>query len=148
MKFAALSPDESGLRPSLAAAPRLRVALTGFPTAGKTTQAKACAPLGYTVRHADDLIGKLDWSALSLEVSRWFEAGGQLLIEGVAVPRALRKWLARHPDGKPCYVVLWMGTARQKLTTGQAAIGKGAWTVLQQIRPELEARGVRVEVIS
>ena len=147
MSFA-LSPDESGLRPSLLAHPQRRVGLTGVPRSGKTMQANACAAHGYAIRHTDDLIGKFEWSALSLEVSRWFEASGQFVIEGVAVPRALRKWLARHPDGKPCDVVLWMGTPRLKLTPGQVAMGKGAWTVLQEIRPELEARGVRVEVIS
>ena len=140
------SPDESGPRLALAAETDIRrVAIAGYPRAGKTTLARSCEPLGVWIRHTDDLVGRMAWSDASEEASHWFEADGPFVIEGVATPRALRKFLRRHPEGRPCDLVLWMGTPRVELTAGQRAMGKGALTVLREIEPELLARGVRVE---
>jgi adenylate kinase family enzyme len=121
-----------------------RTMIAGVPRSGKTTlavriAARTCIPM----RHSDDVIG-LGWSEASEHVASWFAAPGPWVIEGVAVGRALRKWLAAHPTGKPCDVIIWLGTARVLLTPGQAAMGKGCETVWQEIKAEVVRRGVEV----
>ncbi len=121
----------------------MRLCIAGVPRAGKTT----LAGQGPHVRHTDDVKGE-DWSEASEAVSHWLDEPGPYTIEGVAVPRALRKWLARNPTGKPCDVVVWMGTPLMDLSPGQATMGKGALTVMSEILPELHKRGVHFEVKS
>lgn len=131
----------------------LRVLVAGGPRTGKTTLAdellaqmrafglEGGAPLD--VQHTDDLIGKLDWSAASLEVSTWIDKPGPWIIEGVAVPRALRKWLERS-GGKPADVVYWSSTAKVPTTKAQEAMAKGCATVWEPVREELLRRGVGI----
>lgn len=124
----------------------MRILIAGWPKAGKTTLAQRMseeAEAGFVVRHTDDLISTHDWSAASLEVSTWMDAPGPWIIEGVSVPRALRKWLERSP-GKPADIVYWSSLARVPLTPAQAAMGKGCTTVWDAVRDELVQRGVTI----
>jgi hypothetical protein len=126
----------------------MRVLITGGPRTGKTTLSESTArELGITAHHTDDLIGKLDWSAASAHVAEWMKTPGPWIIEGVAIPRALRKWLAAHPDGKPADRIVFLENVKASipLTKGQAAMGKGLGTVWAEIMPELRARGVQIE---
>ena len=117
----------------------MRRAITGSPKAGKTTIAGARA------LHTDDLKDLHSWSAASEVASSWFDMpGSDLCVEGVTVPRALRKWLATHPEGRPIDELLVLGTPHQPLTPGQQAMAKGINTVLKEIEPELIKRGVKV----
>lgn len=127
--------------PSPTGAPR--IAIGGGPRTGKTTIAES---FGWPVRHTDDLIGKLEWSAASTEVARWMEAPGPWVIEGVAVARALRKALIMSPR-KPCDLLVWLTTPHVELTAEQATMGKGCDTVLGEIRDELVRRGVTIETL-
>lgn len=138
-----------------------RVLITGAPRAGKTTLGLRMldeAPeykggLPPRLMHTDDLIGKLrgspaeSWSAASAAVSEWFDQDGPWIVEGVTVPRALRKWLARNPEGKPCDRVRLLWTPREVLSEGQAAMAKGTRTVWDIVEPELRSRGVEIEVL-
>lgn len=121
----------------------IRVAITGGPRAGKTTMSKQFEDKGYQVRHTDDLISGSDWSEASHQASFWFALPGPLCIEGVSVPRALRKWLNRC-DAKPIdkLYVLEGGMAAQ--TDRQKFMSKGIDTVLKEILPRLQARGVEI----
>ena len=119
----------------------MRLAIAGVPKSGKTTRTKG---MDGPVYHADDAIEGRAWSEASEEVSRWFDRPGPWTVEGVAVPRALRKWLAANPNGKPVDKVVWCGTPYVALSKGQAAMGKGCQTVMREIIPELERRGVVV----
>ncbi len=129
------------------------ILVAGGPRTGKTTFAAGLADrLGYHIRHTDDLIKTHEWSAASLEASRWIDERlpmtGGVIIEGVAVVRAVRKWLARHPTGKPCDRFYWAGRPKVALTSGQATMFSGCRKVLAEILPELRKRGVNVEEVT
>lgn len=148
-----------------------RICIAGGPRTGKTTLAgkiaadivtMECDSCGWPaaehgcatpilgrviapVRHTDDLI-HLGWSEASAAAALWFDEPGPWIVEGVAVPRALRKWLASHPAGKPCDVVYWLEDPHEELTPGQAAMTKGCATVWEEVADELHARGVEIVV--
>lgn len=113
----------------LAAHPR--VAIAGGPRTGKTTLAAAAQSarkcLDDRVFHGDDLI-RLGWSAasetLAYDVN---QLDGPLIVEGVQVPRALRKGMSI--DG-----VIWMRTPWGEQTREQAAMAKGCETVFNEWR--------------
>jgi hypothetical protein len=97
------------------------------------------------VRHTDDLIGKLDWSAASAEVATWLDEDGPWIIEGVAVSRALRKWRDQHPGERPPVDrVIRLTTPHVALSKGQAAMAKGEESVWQEIEDWLHADGVGI----
>lgn len=120
----------------------MRLCIAGGPKTGKTTLA---ATLGIPVKHTDDALD-LGWSEASAEVASWMSMPGPWVIEGVAVPRAIRKFLAANP-GKPCDKVIWLDMPRVDTTPAQDTMAKGALTVMAQILPELHARGVAFEVL-
>jgi hypothetical protein len=117
-----------------------RLVIAGGPKAGKSTLAKK---LGGVVRSTDS-VRELGWSEASAEVAAWFDDEGDWTIEGVAAPRALRKWLSSHPKGRPCDRVLYISGAHEALSPGQAAMSAGVRTVWEEILPELKRRGVEV----
>jgi len=119
-------------------APASRIVIAGVPRAGKTTLAGPCA------RHTDDLI-RMEWHVVSDTVATWLDLPGPWIVEGVRAVHALRKWLAAHPEGKPCDRVVWLGTPRVPLTRGQDVLAKGCLTVWREVRPLLLARNVQVE---
>lgn len=124
----------------------LRICITGGPKTGKTTLATDLAAPGVLLCHTDALID-LGWSEASQFVAdKWLGDQGESswIVEGVAVPRALRKWLDAHPEGKPCDVACWLDGAHAELSKGQATMAKGCATVWREIFDQLVARGVRV----
>jgi KaiC/GvpD/RAD55 family RecA-like ATPase len=121
-----------------------RIVICGGPRTGKTTLSTS---LGIArVRHTDDVMD-LGWSEASAEVATWFDEPGPWVIEGVAVGRALRKWLAAN-EGKPCDVVYYLDEALESLggKVGRATMAAGCWTVWKEIREALEDRGVETRV--
>lgn len=123
-----------------------RLLITGGPRTGKTTRASDEARArGCIARHTDDLIASHGWSEASEEVATWFDAPGPWIIEGVTVPRALRKWLRAHPEGAPCDRILVLRVPHAFLSPGQAAMAKGVATVWDEVEDELAARGVAIE---
>lgn len=122
-----------------------RVIIAGGPRTGKTTLAKQIAKrAGVEVRHTDDLIDTTDWSGASAKASAWFDAPGPWVVEGVATPRALRKWLARS-EGKPADRIIWLGKAKVPCTPGQTTMGKGCRKVWDEVLPALWKAGVTIE---
>jgi adenylate kinase family enzyme len=122
-----------------------RLAIAGLPRAGKSTlAAKLGVERGIGPRSTDDLIG-LGWSQASETAAEWFDARGPLIVEGMGVPRALRKWLASR-NGCPVDELMWLGRPHEHLTPRQLGMGKGALSVLNGILDELRSRGVHVLV--
>ena len=102
------------------------------------------AALKIPVRHTDDLVGKLDWSAGSAEVARWLDMPGDWVIEGVSVVRALRKWLLAHPVGLPHDKLVYLRVPHEKLTEGQRSMTKGHDTIWASIETILAKRQAHV----
>jgi adenylate kinase family enzyme len=120
-----------------------RTLIAGIPRAGKTTLSEALAKLhGIEAWHTDVLAG-LGWSESSAAAAEWISKPGPWIIEGVSIPRALRKWLAAN-EGAPCEVVHWMPLERIPLSKGQTTMALGCITVWSQVVPELIARGVQI----
>lgn len=119
-----------------------RVVIVGGPGCGKTTLSKG---MGNRVRHTDDLIATHAWSEASEEAARWLDEPGPWVIEGVATVRALRKWLASHPHGKPCDRVIGRWDPYVELSGRQRGMLKGCATVWREIRDELQERGVQID---
>lgn len=123
-----------------------RICIAGGPKVGKTTLGNLLGgDPGVVLHSTDDLIATHDWSAASLAASKWFDEPGDFVAEGVAIGRALRKWLAANHTGKPCDLVYWLDVPRVPLTDGQRAMSRGCLTVWSEIEPELLRRGVRIE---
>ncbi len=104
----------------------LRVAIAGGPKTGKTTLANLVPGKRF---HGDDHIGK-GWSeaseALAVEVNDYTLP---LVVEGVQVPRALRK-------GMRVDAVIWLEQPHVKLTKEQATMAKGVATVFAEWRAD------------
>lgn len=124
----------------------MRRLVTGAPRTGKTSLGIKLAQ-GEGMRHlctdpqdlcpagvAGTPLG-LEWSACSEWVARhWLELPGPWVIEGVAVPRALRKWRAMHPDAPPpCDELIIMSEPFMALTTKQLAMGDNLHSVLDEM---------------
>jgi adenylate kinase family enzyme len=129
-----------------ALARRRRIVIAGGPGVGKTTLAKRLSErLGLPVLSTDLLVGSLDWSGISNEAALWLNKPGGWIVEGVAMPRALRKWLARSPSTAAAgLAVIWMPRAVEDRTSGQRNMAVGVDTVWKQVLPELHRRSVKV----
>lgn len=119
----------------------LDLAITGGPYSGKTTLAgERGRKTGARVIHTDDYID-LGWSEASDALAELIvELDEPAIMEGVAVPRVLRKYLARYDD-LPARRVWYLGDCWGKRDRGQLAMTKGIQTVLNEIEEELVARG-------
>lgn len=117
----------------------MRIVICGWPGSGKSEYAKELgSKFGVTPRATDSLVKTHDWSAASLVVSTWFDEPGPWIIEGVAVPRALRKWHLRNPDADPPFDNLVImphpdEAARLAMKQGQITMGRGHDTVLREL---------------
>ncbi len=123
----------------------MRILIVGGPRTGKTTLARYLAQhLAVPVKHTDDLIERLSWSEQSNEVARWLDEPGPWLIEGVAAVRALRRWLAAHPEGRPCEAIYRCTEPVVELTARQETMAKGEATIWSEVNSALRFRNLIV----
>ncbi len=122
----------------------MRIGIAGGPRTGKTTLARSMGlELGLPVLSTDQVMD-LGWSETSTEVTRWFSTP-DVIIEGVALGRALRKWLAVNPQGKPLDILHVLVLPHVTLTKGQRTMGDQCITLINQVRWELRRRGVEIK---
>ena len=122
-----------------------RIAITGGPKTGKSTMARRlAASTGLTVTSTDDF-ADLGWSEASQAVADHVGKGEAGILEGVAVPRALRKAMAARPGVKPIDKLIVLQAPHVERTTGQITMAKGVHTVLDEILSDLRALGVAIE---
>jgi GTPase SAR1 family protein len=108
---------------------QMRVAIIGWPGSGKTTLATEMGG----GKSTDDAL-HLGWSEASEAVSYWLDEPGPWIVEGVALPRALRKWKQRNP-GQPPPVdkVIYLSKSFKNLQPGAVSMGKGMDSVVAEI---------------
>lgn len=125
----------------------MRILVAGGPRTGKTAIAlQLGAERACRVRHTDDLIGQHSWSDASALVAEWMDEPGPWIIEGVSIPRALRKWIGTHPHGLPADVLYWGEAPKVPLTPGQRTMSIGCASVWLEVKETLITRGMRVTV--
>lgn len=137
---AVLVPGAAHLEAAVAAmADAPRVVVCGGPRCGKTAVAvRASERYGRPVMFGDSLIGGLEWSEASLEVSRWFDFEGEWIIEGIVCGRALRKWMACHDVASRPFEVVRLTDGVHPRSDGQNGMAKGEASVWDGIAPYLE----------
>lgn len=89
----------------------------------------------------DEYADRSMWSAASEYVARnYFAREGPWCIDGVASARALRKWLVLDLDERPapCDQIILFANPVVELTSGQAAMTAGVWTVWAEVREYFE----------
>jgi dephospho-CoA kinase len=118
--------------------------VAGGPRSGKSTLAAKLSDYYRVPVHGTDELMRLGWSESSEAASRWLERHGPWICEGVAMPRALRKFLARVPDRAPADLVIFINEAVDARIDGQETMAKGCRTVFDEILPALLATGAQV----
>lgn len=129
-----------------------RVIVVGGPHTGKSTLSERLQrELGIATLHCshdlEDLFpatNKESWSQQSDHASKWFDEGGDWIIEGVQMARALRKWLKANPAKPLDADILLLDKPYGSLLQGQQSMQKGVHTVFQEIQRDLIKRGARV----
>lgn len=121
-----------------------RAIIAGGPRTGKsTTSARAGERYRRDIRSTDALSDSHGWIEASAEIARWID-DPKYIIEGVAAPRALRKWMRANPDKKLDATVVYFGRAVSPQTDQQRRMSKDVAKVWNEIRGELIARGCTV----
>jgi len=131
----------------------MRIAITGVPRGGKTYTAKLLsAVLGIPMNHTDDVM-HLEWSEGSRVVSEWFDRNDPWIIEGVVVPRALRKWKARleaenadesRLSTPPFDKIIVVRYPRDTLNSGQKIMGKQVLGLIDTYRDWIGERWIEI----
>jgi adenylate kinase family enzyme len=106
----------------------MRIVITGPPQSGKSTVGSILsAVFGIPLWQTDSLLPEnLEWSEYSRRVAEWFDRPGDWIIEGVVVPRAVRKWMAMHPTVDPPFdkFILLREPQNNLVKLGQQTMGK------------------------
>lgn len=122
-----------------------RVAICGWSGTGKTTLAASYAP--GSVVHCDDYLGSYGAAGTASLVADLFNDPRYVCFEGVLIPDAIRRWCDRNPGTVQPFQRLVVLTRHHRDPVGRQ-IGQGVRhdRVLANVRPNLERRGVIVQV--
>lgn len=107
-----------------------RIAITGGPRSGKTTLSQRVSDR--RVVHTDDY-KDMGWSECSLFVCTLVNSLlGPLVVEGVAVPRAMRK-------GMLVDAVIWLDAPLVGTSRHHRSMREGIITVMNEVRQDMKA---------
>lgn len=122
----------------------MKIAITGPPQSGKSTIGRLLASVLEIEQFLQtDALTHLAWSEASEMVSRWFDLPGPWIIEGVVVPRAIRKWKQRledenadksRKDTPPWDKILVLRHPHRPLLPGQQTMGKQVLGLIDQYK--------------
>lgn len=126
----------------------MRILVTGVPHGGKTTFATQLGKvLDIPVYHTDAVID-LGWSESSAEVATWLDRPDPWVIEGVTVPRAIRKWLAASHEPEPFNRIdrfILFRHAKKPLTkTGQWQMAERVINLAEEYRQQFGDRWIEL----
>jgi GTPase SAR1 family protein len=146
--------DVTGYTPTLCESDR-RIVIVGGPMAGKSTLARQLRTQGYPTFCADPrtiarapesdvtyLPSGLSWSGASgFVVGQWLPLPGPWVLEGHAMARALRKYLAqgRSPAPADRILVIRQPHPAAYVTPAQEVMTRAVLTVWDEIAPRLTA---------
>jgi hypothetical protein len=99
-----------------------KVALTGGPKTGKTTLSQQC--VDRHVYRTDDW-QVIEWAHVPDAIIDQLESIDSWILEGVQVPRCLRKGLKPN-------VVIWLDKPHVALSSGQRSMAKGCRTIYEE----------------
>ena len=126
----------------------MKIAICGGPRTGKSTLAQKLRqelPLTY-VSHSDDLIGQMEWWAISEKIASDManpDFTANQIWEGVRITHSLRKFLSLYPD-KPADKIYRLTSPFVPLSKGQMSMLKSDQTIWSEIKHELVRRGVEL----
>lgn len=121
----------------------MRVVICGGPKTGKTTLGtKMSEDLRIPLVSTDGYIN-YPWEDVPDEIIRVLESLDEFVLEGVQAARVLRRWYKR--EDPRIDKVYWLERPFVQLSDRQKSMGKGISTVFKDVRPHLNASGVKVE---
>lgn len=99
-----------------------KVAIGGAPKVGKTTLASAAHDR--PIYHTDDFM-QMPWAEIPILINKKLEFEDSYVLEGVQVPRCLRKGLT--PDA-----MIWLSSPKLFLSKGQLGMAKACETIFRE----------------
>lgn len=140
-----VAPESRDQHGPIAKAAQMLTMITGWSGTGKScVYGKAIADEHGVPLLATDAFIPLGWSEASAHVAEMLTDGVSRVVEGVAVPRVLRKMLAAAPTIRPCARLVIVTKALRPQTAGQVKQGRQHDAFLAEILPALIALGVEV----
>jgi len=109
-----------------------RIMVFGGPKTGKSTLAKQLArEMGAQVMRTEMLLGLgYTWAELAERTQEWLNFRSPWVIEGLVVPRVIRRWLRENPGKLPCDEIWCLGdSAYVPITKGQQTAANGVMSV-------------------
>ena len=121
-----------------------RILIAGVPRAGKTTiSEQIAAKQNLPLYHTDDLIESYDWAEQSEAVAALILSYDEYIIEGITVPRGIRKIL---PAPIPSDLIIWLPTPILTLTPGQTQMTKATHTIFNEVSPFIDFKALSIQL--
>ncbi|MGH8601523.1 MAG: hypothetical protein ACREXR_01700 [Gammaproteobacteria bacterium] len=119
------------------------VIVTGVPNSGKSLLAEEFTGKGLFVFHTDSM-KDMPWGDAIQKIKKLMDEDKYDVMIGVKMLAAVRSWLKHHEKGKPCETFVWCSRPLKALTPGQLTQAKGLLTQWDEIRQDLDRRGVDI----
>jgi hypothetical protein len=124
-----------------------RILIAGGPRTGKSALAsKFCKQFGGTLLRTERLLSQsFTWAELAMAAQVWLHRPGPWVMEGLTVPRVIRRWYRENDAPIPCDEIYWLGIVpNMALEDGQVPVAKAVRTVWLECVPRLLDDGVAI----